>query len=97
MPGHILSAKCPCGFEREVAPGATVNALRVIAYTADGRDLVTIESEKAKTAGLTVIEDPWLKAQETSLYVSLDSSWGPYRCPQCAKDSLQLCPKGLWD
>jgi hypothetical protein len=98
MPGHVLSAKCTCGFEREVAPGATVNQLRVIAYTADGCDLVTVESEKAKAANLTVIEDPWLKAQEAAPYVSFDSSWGPpYQCPRCTQDSLQLRPTGLWD
>jgi hypothetical protein len=40
------------GFERELSPGASVDERRVIAYTADASDLVTIESKKAKTAGL---------------------------------------------
>ena len=47
MPGHILVAHCDCGFERELWPGASVEHLHVIAYTADGHDLITIESEQA--------------------------------------------------
>jgi hypothetical protein len=42
MPGHNMLGKCACGFERKLAPGATINTLRVMAYSADGRDLVTI-------------------------------------------------------
>ena len=97
MPGHILSAKCTCGFERELSPGASVDDLYLIAYTAD--DLVTIESENAKTAGLTVTEDPWLKAQEADSFAlpRFDSSWGPYRCPRCAENWLWLWPIGHWD
>jgi hypothetical protein len=34
------------------------SALQVIAYAADGRDLITIENEQAKQEALTVIKDP---------------------------------------
>jgi len=99
MPGHILHAKCTCGFERELWPGASITELYVIAYSTDARDLMTIESQKAKADHLMVIEDPWLKAQRIDPYAipSFDSAWGPYRCPSCAKDSLQLWPSGNWD
>jgi hypothetical protein len=50
------------GFERNLTPGATIDVLRVIAYTTDGSDLVTIDSEKAETVNLTVIEDPSFSA-----------------------------------
>ena len=37
MPGHLLDAKCNCGFERRLTPGATLSELYVIAYSADLR------------------------------------------------------------
>jgi hypothetical protein len=99
MPGHILCAKCACGFERELSPGASTAELYVIAYTADADDLVTIESRKAAMSNLAVIEDPWLKMQESDPFAipSFDSSWGPYQCPGCSKESLHLWPRGHWD
>ena len=64
MPGHILTAKCACDFGQRVSPGATFSEgrveRRVIAYTADGRGLATIESGEAARGKLTVIEDPAL-------------------------------------
>jgi len=47
VPGHIVVARCACKFERSLQPGASVEHLYVIAYTPDGRDLKTVESEKA--------------------------------------------------
>jgi hypothetical protein len=99
MPGHILQAKCACGFERELQPGASITALYVIAYTADGHDIVTIDSREAERNVLTVIDDPWLNAQEKDQFTSprFNSSWGPYRCPACEGSSLQIWPRGFWD
>jgi hypothetical protein len=93
MPGPILLAKCACGFERDLSPGTQLrspNDLRVIAYTADERDLVTVDNEEAQKLHLTVIEDPYIKAET-------GEPWGPYRCPGCGQRSLQLCHTGFWD
>src|SRR5688572_10804962 len=56
MPGNILIARCECAFERQLSPGATVEELQVMAYTADGRDLTTIESEQARRDALILSE-----------------------------------------
>src|SRR5262249_4339822 len=97
MPGHILHAECACGFWRELTPGSSISNLYVIAYTADGEDLVTIESGEAERATLTALEDPWLKAQnDDPLSPSFEASWGPYRCPRCGRERLQLSPWGFW-
>ena len=99
MPGHILNAKCACGFDRELHPGASVTDLYVIAYTADARDLVTIAKREAESADLNLIDDPWLKEKERNPYFIPDfkSAWGPNRCPECKKSSLQIWPRGSWD
>ncbi|SRR6266700_400968 len=100
VPGNILIAQCDCGFERELSPGATVEVLQVIAYTADGRDLITIESEQAKREALTVIKDPRLEEEwlgETWLGPPSYGPWGPYRCPSCGQLRLRLRFGGWWD
>jgi hypothetical protein len=97
MPGYILHAKCVCGFERELWPGATISELRVMAYTADGLDLVTVESQEAASDKLTVIEDPCIKASEENPLNRSWGPWGPYRCPACRKKSLQIWQCGYWD
>ena len=67
MPGNILTARCDCGgFQREPWPGATVTHLKVIAYSADGRDLITVESEQAKLEGLRVIKTPDSKSNHVT-------------------------------
>jgi hypothetical protein len=91
VPGHILVTQCDCGFECGLSPGATVEQLYVIAYTADGRDLITIESEQAKNESLTVIDDPCLKE------AGRDGPWGPYRCPSCGQQTLRMEFSGFWD
>jgi hypothetical protein len=67
-----------------------------MAYTEDGRDLVTIERREAKRSNLAIIPDPWLAAKESEPFAALpwDSGWGPYRCPVCFKNTLRLCPRG---
>ena len=102
MPGHLMRAACACGFERELGPGASVvSGLYVIAYSADQRDLVTIELKEAKKKNLTVIEDPKLKeeAEAENKIASLwaNGPWGPYHCPSCGHANLQLWHVGFWD
>src|SRR4029077_16529256 len=99
MPGHILTAKCACGFEQGVSPGATLSEpgviqSHVIAYAANGRGLVTIESDDAARANLTVIKDPALAAE---WFDARNASWGPYRCPKCVNESMRLWFGGNWD
>ena len=87
MPGHLVSARCACQFERGLRPGATIEHWYVIAYTSDGRDLETVESEKAKREKLTVIRDPCLDADVRTFGAG---PYGPYRCPRCEKQSLLM-------
>jgi hypothetical protein len=94
MPGFTLIAKCGCGFERVLSPGASFDHGYVIAYTANGRDLETVESEKAKRESLTVIEDPCLEAEERTFGAG---PYGPYQCPSCGKHSLEMQQIGFWD
>jgi len=68
--------------------------LYVIVYTPDGRDLQTVESEKAKRESLTVINDPRLDAAERTFGAG---PYGPYRCPGCGKQSLLMWQDGFWD
>jgi hypothetical protein len=99
MPGHILHAKCACGFERELSPGASRTGLYVIAYTADADDLVTIDSRETESNSLTVIEDPLLEEQKRDRFFipNCKSSWGPHYCPACKKSSLRIWPRESWD
>jgi hypothetical protein len=92
MPGHILLGRCVCGFERKLWPGATAEHSRVIAYTADGRDLITIESEQATNQSLAVIKDPRFEDEWPSY-----GPWGPYRCPSCVRRALRMEFSGFWD
>jgi hypothetical protein len=100
MPGHLIDAFCDCGFECELSPGSTIEQLYEIAYTADGRDLITIESEKAKNESLTVIEDPRLEEEwldGTWRGPPSNGPWGPYRCPSCGQQILRMEFRGYWD
>ena len=94
MPGHIVVARCACQFERSLQPGASIEHLYVIAYTPNGRDLKTFESEKAKRESLTVINDPCLDADVRTFGAG---PYGPHRCPGCGKQSLLMWQVGFWD
>jgi len=99
MPGHIFQAKCACGFQRRLSPGASIDHLHVMAYTADGRDLITIESEQAESQSLVTVKDPYLEAERNRPWLENPSygPWGPYRCSSCGQQSLQLWHIGFWD
>lgn len=100
MPGNILMARCDCGFERQLSPGATYEKLSVIAYTADGHDLITVDSEQAKKESLVVIKDPRLEeewAGEIWRGAPSYGPWGPHKCPSCGQQYLRLEFGGWWD
>lgn len=100
MPGHILVAVCDYGFESELLPGATVEHLRVIAYTADGRGSITIDSEQAKKEALTGIKYPRIEeewAGQTWRGLASYGPWGPYRSPSCGQQALRMEFRGHWD
>jgi hypothetical protein len=93
---------CGCGFERKLTPGASVEHLYVIAYSADRDDLITVTNDDAKRRSLTVIEDPRRKEiseaeAKGSVYIPAAGPWGPYSCPSCGQLSLQLWHGGWWD
>jgi hypothetical protein len=90
----MVLARCACQFERILKPGATFERLNVIAYTPNGRDLETVESEKAKRESLTVVNDPCLDAEVRTFGAG---PYGPYRCPRCEKQSLLMWQAGFWD
>jgi hypothetical protein len=56
MPGHILHAQCPCGFERKLSPGSALGAGGfvgyTIAYNADESDLLTMKPSYINTSPL---------------------------------------------
>ncbi len=102
MPGHILDAKCACGFERKLRPGvSTVQDFQgyVMAYSANGRDLLTVKTQNAESESLVTVKDPYLEAELNRPWLENPSHgpWGPYRCPSCGKQSLQLWHTGYWD
>lgn len=92
MPGHMLSARCPCGFSGFVNPGVTERGvLFVIAYTEDGSALTTVEEKEGLARGREIIRDPFLSAA-----MSLGEA-PAYRCPKCEKVTMQFSLAGLWD
>jgi hypothetical protein len=88
MPGHIIQAKCSCGFSRELRPGVSelANTGYEIAYNADESDLSTMDHGTIKSAHLRTIPDPYF-----------ESSAGPHLCPRCKNLSLMLHFGGFWD
>lgn len=101
MPGHIIHAECVCGFECELHPGATYDTGRVIAYTADGTDLGTVDQDTAARERLVVLPDPYLldlDGDDLERFFSVkDETHGPFRCPRCGNDSLLISFAGHWD
>jgi hypothetical protein len=107
MPGNIVSARCRCGFERDLRPGATWSqekgsVLWVMAYE-DG-DLRTADADYAAAKKLEVIKDPFTgdlspaDVTRLRLPVWLRRFFGPsYRCPSCGRKRLKLTEVGLWD
>jgi hypothetical protein len=111
MPGHLISAKCSCGYQTSLWPGslwpgsASVRSLNVIAYSTDQSDLITVELTKAKKSRLKIIEDPALCDDFSQRDIrfplfrglNFDSGWGPYLCPSCKELKLKMILEGHWD
>ena len=61
MPGHILNAVCPCGFNQMVHPGSAVwGQESIIAYDPGKPELLTIDREETQAKRLAVIRNPYL-------------------------------------
>jgi hypothetical protein len=109
MPGHMITGKCSCGFERELNPGSALRDAQVvdfsIAYTADETDLRTERCDVISLHHLRVIRDPFLQDHDGTFDLQKlkehrrkqESPQGPYLCPQCRAISLYLYLHGFWD
>ena len=102
MPGHILHARCACGFQQELTPG--FDDMRcvgyAIAYNADGSDLVTKDDASIRSSRLRTIRDPFLSDygpakldEETD---KKNVAQGPVLCPRCKAVNLMLHFRGYW-
>jgi hypothetical protein len=98
MPGHYISASCPCGYRGHASPGARLGGgARVMAYGAnekDEPDLVTVSASAAKRRKLEVIDDPALGRDSTAPNYS--GPWPGYRCPACHANTMVLSKQGFW-
>jgi len=106
MPGHMIDARCECGFRRDLTPGYGEVRRKnyVMAYSADRSDLNTLELDvftaRRRHAGSSkrqVIEDPFLGGGAAPYPSNKDIPEGPHRCPQCSRQSLFLHWRGFWD
>ena len=110
MPGYIIDASCRCGFQRELRPGSSLRADRIvdhtIAYSVDENDLSTEEGEVMKSKGQRTIEDPFIPKYESGDSLEIfeyenfgkrEIPQGPHLCPQCKAMSLMLHFSGNWD
>jgi hypothetical protein len=106
MPGHMITGKCSCGFERELKPGSTFRDLQLVdfsmAYKADETDLCTERQDVITSNGLRVIKDPFLQDPDEKFDLekhrrTQESPQGPYLCPKCKEISLYLYLHGFWD
>lgn len=97
MPGHMLTAKCSCGFHGNVMPGVSERlgmSHRVVAYDPSIGQLVTMLEHEAVRRGLQMFPNPYLKTKIGSL-----SSWesSTFRCPKCCECNLKFTIDGFWD
>jgi hypothetical protein len=109
MPGHMIKAKCTCGFTKEMMPGYNefvpfADAETSMAYSESGADLDTFKRPEIERRKLTVLPDPFLddvadwtveKFEEAEKRKS--EPQGPYHCPKCQLRSLYLYFGGDWD
>lgn len=92
MPGHIVHAECPCGYQDELGPGASdPETVLVIAYDPAASRLVTVDQREAKRRRLRVVKDPFLRDPLSYRAARL------LECPKCRKETLALSPRGFWD
>jgi hypothetical protein len=104
MPGHIIQAQCSCGYEKELMPGASRFGDKgyAMAYTANGKDIVTFDQTIIAAEGLNVIQDPflendWFEDEETDEPLERPAVPKTIMCPRCRTISLVLTLAGMWD
>lgn len=108
MPGHMLSAECPCGFTGGVNVGVTEpvfgpdSQLLVAAYDPEQGSLVSIDAKEAKKRNLTVFEDPYAYdpfklVLEGDLSAAPEGDKTTFICPKCGKNTLRFYRFGFWD
>lgn len=104
MPGHIIKAKCSCGYEKELMPGAGGFGGKsyAIAYSEDMNRIGTYEGSIAKRESLVTIKDPFL--DDSKLFEFDDESDNSKRgdtnkilCPRCKNKELRMLFLGFWD
>ena len=97
MPGHMLSAECPCGFHGDVMPGVSEKlgmSHMVVAYDSGSDRLVTVSEQDAVKRGLQVFPNPYLNTRD----VAPGSGDPPTcRCPKCGENRMQFTCNGFWD
>ena len=100
MPGHILNAICPCGFEQMVQPGsATPGRESVVAYAPGSAGLVTIDRKEAQAKRLVVIRNPYLDHMRRSMWeseVQEQAQGVAFECPRCGETSMRFGFSGFW-
>lgn len=104
MPGHILIAQCPCGFQDWVKPGADGSILNskvlVIAYDPKKPGLLTVEEQEAKDRDLRTIENPFLKYWRHPMSDPEVQRLGQepsFVCPKCRESKMHFSHVGFWD
>ena len=97
MPGHMLSAECPCGFHGDVMPGVSAKlgmSHMVAAYDSGNGRLVTVSEQDALKRGLQVFSNPFLNTGDVA---PGGGDTPAFRCPKCGENSMQFIRNGFWD
>ena len=97
MPGHMLTAECPCGFRGDVMPGVFEKlgiSHMVVAYDSDSGQLVTVIEQDALKLGLQTFSDPYLNTRDETPGVGEASI---FRCPKCGETRMRFIRNGFWD
>lgn len=105
MPGLMINATCNCGYDITLSPGATLIDLFVMAYSEDGKNLITVKESVAVEKKLKTISDPFVEEkiiiggpEELKNYLEeLGQPLRGYDCPKCKTGNLELHEIGSWD
>jgi hypothetical protein len=68
MPGHIIEAKCDCGYQIELYPGSK----RAIAYSKQGYEIDTYTINEIKDFNLKKLCDPYIYQIHQQEYYAQD-------------------------